>query len=397
MSARRAVFLVARREIGQRVRSRAFLVSTAILVVLACAAAVLPPVLGIGGEDEYTVGTVGSEAAALGEAMEAEARHGRAVEGVEVKLRSLPSQDAARRALAEGMIDLAVVGSDRLLSKESPPSKLETLAGIVSRESRVQARLSQAGLSPEQRQEVLNPPPVRVSVLDADAKDRDAQSALAFVGVLLLYIAIITYGVTVAYGVVEEKSSRVIELVLATVRPAQLLAGKVLGIGALGVGQLLLVAGAGLGLALAVGSADLPPSTTGAVVQLVLWFLLGYAFYSCAYAATAALVSRQEDMQSSTAPLTYLLIGSYFVSLAVIENPEGLLARVTTFVPPLAPVVVPARAALGAIPLWETLLAVAVMVAAVFGLIVLAGRIYASSVLRLGAPVKIREALRAPR
>ena len=125
---------------------------------------------------------------------------------------------------------------------------------------------------------------------------------MAFVASLLLYMQLIIFGLAVASGVVEEKSSRVIEVLMAAVPPRALLAGKVLGIGALGLLQLALTAFVGLAVASASGALELRSADAGILAVVLLWFVLGYVFYSTIYAISGVIVSRQEDLQSSSTP-----------------------------------------------------------------------------------------------
>ena len=142
-------------------------------------------------------------------------------------------------------------------------------------------------------------------------------------------------------------SSRVVELLLTTLSPRRLLAGKVLGVGLLGLAQLLVAGGAALAAGQLAGGAGLPSAAPEAVALVLLWFVLGYAFYSVAYAAVGALVSRQEDLAGATTLLTTVLIGSFVLAMIALDNPNGTLATVAAFVPPFAPMVVPARVVLG--------------------------------------------------
>ena len=158
-----------------------------------------------------------------------------------------------------------------------------------------------------------------------------------------------------------------VEVILSAIRPVQLLAGKVLGIGLLGIGcRSPLIAGVGVGGgAPRSARSTCPQSTAEAVVLVIVYFLLGYLLYACAFAVSGAIVSRQEDVQSSSAPLSILLVAGYLVS--IYGDRHARLDRspsCSTFVPPLAPMVVPARAAQDALPLSELLLSIALMVAA---------------------------------
>ena len=214
-----------------------------------------------------------------------------------------------------------------------------------------EARLRQAGLGPAARKAALEPPPLRAAEIEAG--EGAGGDGLAYLGALLLYIAILTFGYAIASSVVSEKSSRVVEVILSAIRPVELLAGKVIGVGLLGLLQIGLIAFVGLAIAVPSGAIALPDSTVETVALVLVYFVLGYVFYGCAFAGAASLVSRQEDSQSTTSPILILAIGSYIATNAALGNPDGTLAQVGTFLPPMAPMVVPGRAAQGALPGWE--------------------------------------------
>jgi ABC-2 type transport system permease protein len=185
----------------------------------------------------------------------------------------------------------------------------------------------------------------------------------------------------------------VIELLLTSVAPRRLLAGKVLGVGVLGVAQLAAVCVAALIGARVAGGEGLPPSAPETVALIVGWFVLGFAFYSVAYAALGALVSRQEDLEATTVPVNVLLIGAYLGASAAIQDPNATWAQIAAFLPPLSPMIVPTRVVLGDMGAIGLLAAVAIELLATFLLIRLAAGIYERSILRIGAPVSLRSAL----
>jgi ABC-2 type transport system permease protein len=214
--------------------------------------------------------------------------------------------------------------------------------------------------------------------------------------VILLFVSIFTFGTWVLTGVVEEKQSRVVEVVLATVEARDLLVGKVLGIGVLGVVQLVIMVAFGLALGVSTGRFALPPTTGAAVAMVLLWFVLGYAFYSTALGVLGALASRMEEASNASSPVSFIAMGAYFFSLIVaLNDPSGVAARIATFIPPVSPMVVPLRAALGSIEPWEVLGSVAVMVGAIWLLFVIGGRVYSGAVLQTGARMRLRDAWRA--
>src|SRR4029453_17034523 len=177
--------------------------------------------------------------------------------------------------------------------------------------------LLSAGVGPRVVQEVLQPVPLPLRTV-APRADHDRQNIARF-GAFLLYFQLITYGYWVASGVVEEKASRVVELLLAAIRPTHLLAGKGIGIGLLGLTQLAVLGLVGLVGSTATGVLEVRAGVLGTVGLVALWFLLGYAFYSCAFAVAGATVSRQEELQNTTTPLTLVMVAAV-VGAALVGN-----------------------------------------------------------------------------
>ena len=198
---------------------------------------------------------------------------------------------------------------------------------------RAERALRRADLSAQQRQAALAPPPLQVSTVKPVDPQRDRRGGLAFFAAMLLYGQLIGYGFYVAMGVVEEKSSRVVEVLLSAIRARHLLAGKVIGLGLLGLGQLLTVVTLGLVAATAVGAVEIDGDVIAAAALALVWFVVGYAFYACLFACAGALVPRQEELQSVTTPLTLVLLISFFISFGVLNDPDGTLAHVTAFIP----------------------------------------------------------------
>jgi ABC-2 type transport system permease protein len=238
---------------------------------------------------------------------------------------------------------------------------------------------------------VLRPAPLPV---EETGQDGDAGRALASIALLLLYGQLITYGYWVAAGVVEEKASRVVELLLAAVRPRELLAGKVIGIGMVALGQLLLVAGLALVLAVATDQLQLEDGAARALLVTLAWFLVGYAFYATAFAMAGALVPRQEEIQNVTTPLVLLLIGTFLLALPVTEDPGSTLGRVLSFLPPSAPMVMPVRIIAGGVGVLEVLLSLAACLAGIVAVMLLAARVYGRAVLRTGSRIGLAAVLR---
>jgi ABC-2 type transport system permease protein len=386
---RDAVVLVARRELTQKLREKSFLVSTGVTVVIILLVAVVPPLVGAGGPSKFTIAVADAGSAPIAAAAQREAR------GLDTRLKARRlSPAAARAALAAGDVD-AVLAAGVLRSKEQPDDRLVGIVDGAAREVHQVDALRAAGLRGAALQRALNPPAVRVSTIKPADPERKRKGAFAFVAVLALYTQLLTFGYLLASGVVEEKSSRVVEVLLSTIRPRDLLAGKIIGLGLLGLAQLAVITTVGLAAAAVSGALHVSGDVVGAAALAVGWFVIGYAFYSGLFACAGALVPRQEELQASMTPLTMLILISFFISFAVLDDPSGTLAHVTSFIPFSAPITMPPRIALGEAPAFEIVIALVVTLAGAVALIPLAGRIYSGAVLRTGSAVKVREAWRA--
>lgn len=392
MKARQLVALVARREVVERSRTRAFRAATA-LMALAGAAVVAVPHLVQSGLTTYKVGVVGSTPASLAAALSAPAG---TQGGVRVRLRNPPDERAAETALRTGDLDLAVVDGQRVVSRRQPPEDLMPRVERAVALARVEQRLSLRGIPAAEAAALFAARPLPVRQLEPLPRKAEANREVAFAGVLFLYILLVAYGGTVATGAVEEKSSRVSEVLMGTMAPHHLLTGKVLGIGLLGMAQVLAVATAAGAAALAVGgSVDVPEGAPLTFAAATMWFLLGYAFYSCAFAAAGAAVSRPEEVGSAAMPLNVMLLVPYLLAVNTLSEPDSGLVRLLSLFPPTAPLVMLPRAAVGSVPMWELALSVGLLLAATYALMRLAGRVYAGGLRATGRRLRLREAWRA--
>ena len=389
LSGRPAVALVARREISERVREKSFLISTGVTLAIVLIATVLPNLLGFGGPTSFTVAVTDSASLPVAQLAARQA----AAFDTELRVRELSPQ-RARAAVAAGDVDVAL-SSERVAGREQPDDELVSILQAAQRDVARRQALQAAGLSVPELTRALDPPPLRVSSTEPADPERDRKGAFAFVAVLLLYAQLLTFGFLLASGVVDEKASRVVEVLLATIRPRDLLAGKVIGLGLLGFGQLLLITAVGLAMATATGALDLTGDLVVAAALALGWFVLGYAFYAGLFACDGAIVPRQEELQSSMTPLTIVILFSFFLAFAVLDDPDGTLAHVTSFLPMCAPMTMPPRIALGEASPLEIVGAFVITAASAAALIPLAGRIYSGAILRTGSSVKLRDAWRA--
>ncbi len=378
-------FLVARREVRVRLRSRVFAGGTVVMAILVVGGIVAASLLA-GRTTPVRVGFTGGSQA-LERPFSATAR----ALGVSATLTDVTDVSAGKAQVTAGTLDVLVTGSSTaptaVARKEVPSNVLSALS--LAAEA---ARLSGAGLSPAAITSAMAVVPVQ---LLQPTSPRDTQNVVASLVLgILLWIALGQYGNMVAQGVVEEKATRIMEILLATIQPARLLAGKVIGIGLVGLLQLTIVGAAALVMVHVTNVAAIPALGVAAILADLFWFLLGFLFYATAYAAVASLVSRQEEVQSAIAPIAILQIAGYLLVYASLPNPNGPLATAASLLPPFAPILMAVRMADTDVPLWQPLLAAALLVAAIVGLTWLAGRIYSNAALRLGTRVRFMEAFR---
>lgn len=392
LSPARAIGLVAGREIRTRLRTKAFLIANAVIVVLIVGGLVLAAALTGGPTEADKVGLVGdtrSLAAALSSTGEAA--------GTAIETRELADAEAARAAVSAGDLDVALLpgtdGAVTAVTKGGLDPQLGTALGSVVRQAAVDAALAQQGVDPALLARAGGAATLTEQTLDPPRTVDAQRLALAYVAVLLLYAQLLQSGIAVASGVVEEKTSRVVEVLLSTLRPVQLLAGKVLGIGAVGLVQLGVYGVAGIGAATATGLLTVTGAAVGVFLATLGWFILGYAFFAVAYAATGSMVSRQEEIGATTTPLTILVIAMFALAQAAVADPTGTVSSVVSWIPPFSAILMPLRIAAGVTGWVQVVLTVALMLAVTAALTVLAARIYARSVLRQGKRVSWRQAL----
>ena len=393
MNRMEVVRLVAGRELRERIRSKAFRISTGVSLAFLLAVAILPGVFADDGPTTYDVGVFGERSEQLAGRLPQIAE---LEDNVEVNVRRLADAGEGRRLVEAGDLDTAVGDGGVIVDKE-----LGNRLGFLIQESNRQvvgeAALTGAGVPRDVAGRVLMPQPLEVRALDPESDEETAREGLVFVGTILLYGQLLGFGYWVASGVVEEKSSRVVEILLAKARAGQLLAGKVIGIGGVGLIQLVGFVTLGLITASVTGSVDLPPETVSVAFQVVGWFVLGFAFYACLFAVGGALASRVEELQSTTTPLTFLAMGSFFAAITTGGDPSGPVAQVATFIPFSAPMVLPIRVAAGEVGAGEVALSVAIVLVSIVAVMALAARVYAGGALHLRGQLKLRNALRAGR
>jgi len=391
----RAVWLVARREFVTRVRTKAFVIGT-VVVLVAIAGYVLFLRFVVDQQSTTTLAAT-PEVAAVATAVQSSAG---AIDRT-VEVAPVPDVAAGERLVRDGDADAlltAGTGGDgaRLVGKEEVPDDLRGLVDAALRAQALDQQLVRAGADLATVRAAVEQARAETGTLERSDPQRAQRLVLGIAIAALLYGSLVFVGQAVAQGVVEEKASRVVELLLSTLRPWHLLLGKVLGLGAVGLLQMLIIAGTGLAVSTGFGVLGIGGVALGTLAVGLGWYLIGILLYATVYAAVGSLVSRQEEVNSVIAPLTMTIVLAFVVSInLMLANPDSTLVATLSLLPPFAPILMPARIAIGTAPLWQVGASVVLAVLAVVGLTWLAGRIYGTAVLRTGARVKLRDALRA--
>ncbi|WP_033294927.1 ABC transporter permease [Amycolatopsis jejuensis] len=397
MSPLSAVGLVASREISIRVKSKAYRITTLVMLLLVVALTLVFKVIGGGGGGaDSTVGYVPS-AAQLAEPLSVTAKS----IGQNVATQQVPDQQAGQAKLQDGSIDALLVQDAQRVHvqvKKTLDPKLKNALTVLESQLALDQQITSLGGDPAKVHQTIAQSSIdELPPLEKPYDYNGQQLVLGIVAGILIYLSLMINGQSVAQGVVEEKTSRVVELLLSTIKPWQLMAGKVLGIGTVGLIQMVLIGAVGLASGLGFGVLTISVSAAvGTVVWLVVWYLLGFFMYSIVFAALGALVSRQEDVGGATMPALMLVILGYVVGISVLPtDPGNSFAEVLSVIPMFAPTLMPMRLAMGGVPIWEAILSVGLVVALIPALIWLAARIYRNAVMRTGAKVKLRDALSA--
>ncbi len=394
MSRTRAVRLVASREISERLRSRTTRLVTVITAVLVVGAVTIPGLIEESGKPTR-IGLVGPAARSLAPTLERGARAAKAA----IALTEPIGEAQGRAELRRGELDvlLSLPTSARTAAVEVEQTLPATVGALITaavEQARLDAVLAQAGVPASKVLPALAAAPIAVAVLKPAAPDEDARIVAAVAAGLLMYLSLTLYGTAVATGVAQEKTSRTAEVLLATVRPGQLLAGKVAGIGLTGLGQLAIAAGAGLIANAASQSAKIPASVWALLPSFLAFFLVGFVLYAFVLAAGGALVSRPEEVQSVILPVAMPLVLGYLLVFAAVGSPNATWLRVASLLPPLSATLMPARIALGHIAWWELPLDGLLMLASIVAVARIASRIYAGALLYGGTRLGWRAALR---
>jgi ABC-2 type transport system permease protein len=430
----RNIRLITGHEYRKRLRQRSFIISTIILLVLVVLAAFVPTVIQLiaahstATQTKVTVlnnagtiaglsdGTLNSyiKTSLNGTAGSTSTTNGQSSNGngqFVVSITSSGDVNSLKNQVKNGKLDILLVidrpGKDLQFTyyTTSDPNSDGNVSQVQALASQLNVldKSSRLGLTPAQTSSLFVPAQfsdVNLGQTQSGRSQSDIAAGyiLAYAGNILIYMAVVLYGMGVAMGVAEEKGSRIMEILVNAATPFQLLAGKIVGIGMAGLTQMALLVVVGVGallLQIPLKEALLGSSTgglnlniTGASISLLLllllYFILGYLLYAALYAGMGALVKRQDEVQNAVGPLTFLLVIGYVVSFFGIYTPNALWFRIVSYVPFWTPTTMLVRVASGGASGWEIPLTVVLMGIAIVICTYIAGRIYRYGILMYG-------------
>ncbi|MDI9894858.1 ABC transporter permease [Rhodococcus sp. IEGM 1381] len=396
LRAREAVSLIASREIRTRVRAKSFLLSNIVLIAVVVGGISVWSILGSGSDDTQRVGLVGVDQV-VSQAISDEA----GASGARIEMVQIPDEPSARTATASGDLALALVlRSDgdgyTAYTPDTVDTALETVVRGAVATRAVTEVLAERNIDFSQiSSEAAADSALAVVPANPPEPYRDQRIAVAMVGVIVLLMSIMLGGTMVAAGVVEEKSSRIVELLLAAVRPLHLLWGKILGIGLVAFFEVMVLGVLATVTASLTGLLDVPSVAISMMLASVAWFLLGYLFFSTLYAATGAMVSRQEELGAASMPLAILSMATLYVAIFGINSLDSGFVRVMSWIPPFSASLMPIRIATGDTDAVQIIGTFVIMIGACLGVSWIAARVYQRSILKTGARVTWSEALRS--
>lgn len=380
------IWTIAKRELSTRGRSKGYIGITAILFLFVIAGVIASSVLG-GGDDKARKVDIGiTETGAEYNALLADGSA-----SLDPTITMFDTQAAGVAELTEGTIDVLFDGMS-LTWDGLPDGELTDFITASVQQQTFGARATELGLTGDDLGVLFAQVELDEVRLDGGDEDRTIRLIVGGVAGLVTFFLLQTWGSFVMMGVIEEKSSKVVEILLSQVRPATLLSGKVIGLGILAIVQMLIVA-AGLIIALALTrDIEVPNGLWTSVPLLVVTFVVGFGFYSCLFAAVGSTVSRQEDAMSAQAPAMLPLFIGYFIAASSLSNPENPALTVASFVPFSSPVVLPLRTALVDVPMWQVIVSLLILAASAVLMLQVAGQIYRYTLLSTGSRIKLTDA-----
>jgi ABC-2 type transport system permease protein len=417
------LWVIAKREYLERVRTRWFIIATVFGPLLFGGMMILPPVVANRSHASQTVSDIvildatgvelGSRVAAeLGGVSENGGTRVRALAPLEVAQAESLATDSVIAGASRGylVLDSATVAGTAARYVGSNASTIADMDLItkVIREQVLAMRLERAGVNPLEAAAMSR---TRLH-LETERLTKEGRGGSGRVNLLfalmvavLLYFTIFLYGQNVLRGVMEEKQTRVAEVVFASVRPTILLGGKVLGVGAVGFTQLVIWMASGLVLyrlrepillkfGIESSTFVMPEISWTMAVALLIFFVLGYVFYAALFAAVGATVNSEQEAQQAQLPVVLLLVSSVILLQTIITRPDSSLATVLSLLPFSAPIVMPMRMAVVPVSAFQIAVSMLLLLGGCLAVVWLAGRIYRVGMLMYGKRPTMRELVR---
>lgn len=422
----RNISLIIGREYTTRVRQRSFVISTIIMLIIVALGTCVPTIIAFfnqGSNDQKTL-TVANNAGSiagmenttlqktLSDLLNGDASH------YKLKLEQGNSQQLEQQVKAGKLSVLVVIdrGADQKLHFKYYTSNTDSIdpdqsaVQAMAQQIAILDRANQLHLTPQQTQDLFAPVTLDVVKTQQDARsgtDLAIGMITAFIGVILIFVTVFMYGIQVANGVAEEKGNRIIEILVNATTPFQLMVGKVIGIGAVGLTQMAALTVTGilflllqhpLQNALGIGQTGITIALAGVSIPLLLlvfvFFILGFLLYATLFAAVGALVSRQEEVSSAATPLTWLFMIGYIVSLYGATTASAIWFKILSFIPFFTPTVMLVRVGTMSAAPWEIGLSILLMIAGIFVCAWVAARIYRLGILMYGQRPNMKEIIR---
>ena len=409
---------IIKREYLTRIKSKGFLIGTILTPLFMAGVAFLPMLmLGKGERNSYRLIVLDEtrDASLYQRAEKLLTEDNVAKDRVEVSREPLAPQQREQRLTelnAEikagrlgGYIILAadVLDTGKIEQRAKNPNDFALVGRVRSslRQAIVEERMRRAGISPEKVSEVNKD--IHIDFINEQGEQETpfAKWAISFAMGIMLYISILVYGLYVMRGVMEEKQSRIIEVLLSSVKPFQLMLGKVTGIGlvsltqvAIWVTSMFVISGVAASQALAIGNVKIPRIPISMIIFMLVFLVLGYFLYSTLYAMIGAMVSSEEDGQQMQMPITMLLVMPYILSSFVLSKPDGTIATILSLIPFFSPILMFMRITVQQPPWWQIALSIVLLIGAIFGAVWVAAKIYRVGVLMYGKRPSLPELMK---
>jgi ABC-2 type transport system permease protein len=384
---------VAAREIRSRGRTKSFRLITAFMVFVAVVGPIMLAVWPSGGDDlrKVDIGVAANLDTAIEPLLVT-------ISAEQLELTFVPLGDlndtTTDEALASGELDVVIEADDVIAWNKRPDPEIEPYVEAALQQIAALERGNAAGLSEEETIGLFQPLEVTKRFVDApDTSEDDIRMVIAIIGLVVAFMLPQVFGQLTLLGVVEEKATRVVEVLLSHIKPRTLLLGKVLGLSALALVQLTVVIAGLVAALLATNRIDIPPSIWGFIPMLTISVIGGLLLYNTVFALLGSLISRQEDASQVVLPMFVPLMAGFFVGqFTALGDPDTLIAKVFTYIPFTAPMLLPVRMARDAIAPWEVALALGVLAVSIWLLLRMAGRVYEFTLLHSGSRVSWKQA-----